>query len=40
MLPDLPNVNPQANLSTDSYGSEEVDFEDLNWRLEKLKKTT
>lgn len=40
MLPDLPDVKPQASLSIDPYGSEEVDFEDLNRRLEMLKKTT
>ncbi|XP_062966181.1 IST1 homolog [Cynocephalus volans] len=40
MLPDLFDVKPQASLSIDAYDSEEVDFEDLNRRLEMLKKTT
>lgn len=40
MLPDLPDVEPQASLSIDCYDSEEVDFEDFNWRLEMLKKLT
>ncbi|XP_040489481.1 IST1 homolog [Ursus maritimus] len=39
MLPDFPNVKPQANLSIDPYGSEDVDFEDPIGRLEMLKKT-
>ena len=40
MPPDLPDVKPQVSLSIDPCGSEEVDFEDLNRRLEILKKTT
>ncbi|XP_036131171.1 IST1 homolog [Molossus molossus] len=40
MLPDLPDVKPQASLSIDPYDSEEVDFEDLDQRLEMLKKAT
>ncbi|GAB5582446.1 RNA/RNP complex-1-interacting phosphatase isoform X3 [Prionailurus iriomotensis] len=40
MPPDLPDEKPQASLSIDPCGSEEVDFEDLNRRLEILKKTT
>ncbi|KAF5919526.1 IST1 homolog [Diceros bicornis minor] len=40
MLPELPDVKPQASLSIDPYDSEEVDFEDLDQRLEILKKTT
>ncbi|XP_036202584.1 IST1 homolog isoform X6 [Myotis myotis] len=40
MLPDLPDVKPQASLSIDPYDSEEIDFEDLDRRLEMLKKTT
>ncbi|XP_045047696.2 IST1 homolog isoform X2 [Desmodus rotundus] len=40
MLPDLPDAKPQASLSTDPYDSEEVDFEDLDRRLEMLKKAT
>ncbi|XP_008067768.1 IST1 homolog [Carlito syrichta] len=40
MLPHLPDVKPQASLSIGPYGSEEVDFEDLNRRLEMLKKMT
>ncbi|XP_045149572.1 IST1 homolog isoform X2 [Echinops telfairi] len=40
MLPDLPEVKLQASSSIDPYDSEEVDFEDLNRRLEMLKKTT
>ncbi|XP_036753811.1 IST1 homolog isoform X2 [Manis pentadactyla] len=40
MLPGLPDVKPQGSLSIDPCGFEEVDFEDLNRRLEMLKKTT
>ncbi|XP_014384650.1 PREDICTED: IST1 homolog [Myotis brandtii] len=40
MLPDLPDIKPQASLSIDPYDSEEIDFEDLDRRLEMLKKTT
>ena len=40
MLPDLPDAKPQASLTTDPYDSEEVDFEDLDRRLEMLKKAT
>ncbi|XP_059523530.1 IST1 homolog isoform X2 [Myotis daubentonii] len=40
MLPDLPDVKPQASLSIDPYDSEEIDFADLDRRLEMLKKTT
>lgn len=40
MLPDLPDVKPQASLSIDPYDCEEVDFEDLDRRLEMLKKAT
>ncbi|XP_027789071.1 IST1 homolog isoform X1 [Marmota flaviventris] len=38
MLSNLPDVKPQASLSIDPYDSEEVDLEDLNQRLEMLKK--
>uniref|UniRef100_G3U0Z3 IST1 homolog n=1 Tax=Loxodonta africana TaxID=9785 RepID=G3U0Z3_LOXAF len=38
MLPDLPHVELQASSSIDPYDSEEVDFEDLNRRLEMLRK--
>ncbi|XP_045675213.1 IST1 homolog isoform X2 [Phyllostomus hastatus] len=37
-MPDLPDAKPQASLSIDPYDSEEVDFEDLDRRLEMLKK--
>ncbi|XP_035868046.1 IST1 homolog isoform X5 [Phyllostomus discolor] len=37
-MPDLPDAKPQASLSIDPYDSEEVDFEDLDRRLEILKK--
>lgn len=40
MLPDLPDIKPQASVSIDPYDSEEIDFEDLDRRLEMLKKTT
>ncbi|XP_008255785.1 IST1 homolog isoform X1 [Oryctolagus cuniculus] len=40
MLPKLSGVKLQASLFIDPYDSEEVDFEDLNRRLEMLKKTT
>lgn len=40
MLSDLPDMKPQRNLSIDPNGYEEVDFEDLNPRLEMLKKMT
>lgn len=40
ILPEVPDVKPQASLSIDPYDSEEVDFEDLDRRLEILKKTT
>ncbi|XP_053522625.1 IST1 homolog isoform X2 [Artibeus jamaicensis] len=39
-MPDLPDVKPQASVSIDPYDSEEVDFEDLDRRLEMLKKAT
>ncbi|KAM4800680.1 IST1 homolog [Urocitellus parryii] len=38
MLSNLPDVKPQASPSIDPYDSEEVDLEDLNLRLEMLKK--
>ncbi|KAK2501427.1 hypothetical protein MC885_006172 [Smutsia gigantea] len=40
MLPDLPDINPQASVSIDPCGFEEVDFEELNQGLKMLKKTT
>ncbi|XP_021112418.1 IST1 homolog isoform X4 [Heterocephalus glaber] len=40
VLPDLPDVKPHTSRSIDTYDSEEVDFEDLNRRLEMLKKMT
>ncbi|XP_036919608.1 IST1 homolog isoform X2 [Sturnira hondurensis] len=40
LMPDLPDVKPQASVSIDPYDSEEVDFEDLDRRLEMLKKAT
>ncbi|KFO24660.1 IST1 like protein [Fukomys damarensis] len=40
LLPDLPDVKPHTSRSIDPDDSEEVDFEDLNWRLEMLKKMT
>ncbi|KAM5297225.1 IST1 homolog isoform 1-T5 [Glossophaga mutica] len=39
-MPDLSDVKPHASLSIDPYDSEEVDFEDLDQRLEMLKKAT
>lgn len=36
----MPDVKPQASLSIDPYDLEEVDFEDLDRRLEMLKKAT
>ncbi|KAM6223791.1 IST1 homolog [Rhynchocyon petersi] len=39
MLPELPGGKLQVSPSIDPYDSEEVDFEDLNRRLEMLKRT-